>query len=277
MSLKKFEKNIRSQYGEDGVIDEIFSRIGNNNKIAVEFGAWDGEHLSNTWDLWKNKDWYSYLIEGDSKKAKELEKNLIPFKKTTSIHSYVTEEGENSLDVILSKFPIPKDFDLLSIDIDGDEFYILEGLNNYKPKLIIIEYNPTVPPYVEMVQAKGEYLGSSSFSLIKLGEMKGYKPIHVTNTNLFLLSNDIFELGNFELLDLNIQYKNPNLVNVITSYDGISFLSANLPYKQNLPTKKDITVKSFLKSLIKKTTNPQEPKFNIPKSFLPVEILKKNK
>ena len=62
MSLRKFEYNVKSQNGEDGVIEEIFNRIGTKNNICVEFGAWDGIQLSNTFNLWNNREWNAVLI-----------------------------------------------------------------------------------------------------------------------------------------------------------------------------------------------------------------------
>ncbi|HEY4799646.1 MAG TPA: hypothetical protein VII99_11260, partial [Bacteroidia bacterium] len=172
MSLSSFEYNVKSQFGEDGVIDEIFKRIKNQDKICVEFGAWDGEHLSNTWNLWHNLGWSSYLIECDKEKFDTLEKSIAAFPKVKAINAFVMPEGENSLDNILSKTNIPKNFDLLSIDIDGDDYYVFENLNSYRPKAVIVEFNPTVPPHLEMVQERGQFMGASALSVIQLGKRK---------------------------------------------------------------------------------------------------------
>lgn len=276
MSLKLFEKNIQSQFGEDGVIEEIFKRINATDKICVEFGAWDGIYLSNTWNLWHNEDWFAYLIEGDKEKAKLLEENLSSFPKIKALNAFVTPEGDFSLDVILSKYPIPQNFDLLSIDIDGDDYYIFKNLNNFKPKLIIIEFNPTVPPHIEMVQEIGEYMGASALSMIDLANQKGYKPIHITEVNLFFIKDEIFELGLFDELDLEKQFNKNHLVNVITTFDGITFLSSHLPYKPELPLKEKINFKSALKTLLNTTgQSKMEPKFTSPNSLIPVDIFKK--
>lgn len=276
MSLKAFEKNIQSQFGEDGVIEEIFNRIGTTNKVCVEFGAWDGIYLSNTWNLWHNKDWFAYLIEGDEEKAHLLEQNLMPYDRVKSLNSFVMPQGEFSLDSILSKYSIPKDFDLLSIDIDGDDYHILKHLQNYKPNLIIIEFNPTVPPHIEMVQETGEYMGASSLSIVNLAKEKGYKPIHITDVNLFLIRDEIYDLGLFDEFDLDRQFKKSHLVNVITTFDGIPFLSCNLPYKPKLPTHEKINFKWALKTALNpKKINIIEPKFTSTNSLIPVNIYEK--
>jgi hypothetical protein len=73
-NLEKYKYNIYSQNGEDGIIEEVFKRLGLDefNKFwVVEFGAWDGKHLSNTFNLIK-KGAASCLIEGDSTKFLDL-------------------------------------------------------------------------------------------------------------------------------------------------------------------------------------------------------------
>jgi hypothetical protein len=281
MNLRNFESNIKSQYGEDGVIAEIFNRIGNDNKVCVEFGAWDGTHLSNTWNLWHNLNWGAYLIEGDPAKAKVLEKAVEAFPNVHAIEAYVMPEGENSLDVILSRQNVPKDLDLLSIDIDGDDYYIFQNLNNFRPRVIIIEFNPTVPPHLEMVQARGEYMGASALSLVKLGESKGYKAVYITDVNLFFVTNDIFDLGSFEILDLDKCFKANYLVNIITSFDGIPFLTGDLKYRLGVPLPSEpvseLNIKSVFSSLKRKKgkVSPKIPKFKSPLTYMPVNIFKR--
>ena len=194
--LNSFEKNIYSQFGEDGIIAEIFKRLSNHiiiDKWCVEFGAWDGIHLSNTYNLIKNFNYNAVLIEGDPKKYKLLCKN-IPNNNVHKILKFVDFSGANSLDNILKSTPIPKNFDLLSIDIDGCDYHILDSLLEYTPKIICIEYNPTIPNSVFYVQPKNFNIkhGSSPASLIKLGSLKGYKLIACTTTNIFLAHVDFY-------------------------------------------------------------------------------------
>jgi hypothetical protein len=230
MELKKFETNIKSQFGEDGIIKEIFNLIGTSNKICVEFGAWDGIHFSNTWTLWHNEGWEALLIEGDSEKYQTLIANTSAFSNVKPYMAYVMPDGPNSLDEIFKKYNYPVNIDLLSIDIDGDDYYIFDGLKNYCPRLIVIEYNPTIPPSVELIQQKGEYFGASALSILKLAHKKGYKLVHVTETNLFLVNNEDFDkLGKKEkpLADL---FLNKHMASIVSSYDGKTFLVGELHY-----------------------------------------------
>ena len=224
MNLKRFENNIKSQFGEDGVIKEIFERIGTQNEICVEFGAWDGIHYSNTWNLWHNLNWTSYLIEGDTEKVKILKENTFSFPKVTAINKYVMPEGKDSLDNILSQYQIPQNFDLLSIDIDSDDYYVLENLTKYSPRLILIEYNPTIPLYLDVVQKPGEYFGCSALALFNLATKLKYKLAHMTDSNMILVREDDFPRLNIKV-DLQKIFPVKYLTNVITSYDGRALLT----------------------------------------------------
>jgi Methyltransferase FkbM domain len=248
MNLKEFENNIQSQFGEDGVIAEIFKKIGIENKICIEFGAWDGIHLSNTWNLWKNLGWESLLIEGDPVKYKELTENIKKFPNVKALNVYVSFEGENSLDNILKNFNFPKNIDLLSIDIDGDDYYILESLNNFSPRLIIIEYNPTIPQDIELIQSKGEYFGASALSILKLSHQKKYKLVHMTETNMFLLNEDDFTKLEIEEQLLEDLFISKNLAYIVSAYDGKTFLIGTPPYSQFGSVKTKNKYPSFINS-----------------------------
>jgi hypothetical protein len=134
--LTNFKKNIYSQSGEDGILKEIINRLGNkSDKVCCEFGASDGIHLSNTYNLIKNEDFKGILIESLKFDYVKMCKN-IPDKKIIKLNLLVSDEGEHSLENILEKHKIKYDFDLLSIDIDGNDYYIFKSLVKYKPKRI---------------------------------------------------------------------------------------------------------------------------------------------
>ena len=154
-SLNNFSKKIYSQFGEDGILLEILNRLKNKNldKWCVEFGAKDGISYSNTYNLIKHYNYNAVLIEGDKKYFKKLSKNL-PQKNIIKINKFVNFSGPNNLDEILGSTAIPENFDILSIDIVGCDFYIFESLIKYKPKIVCIEFNHLIPNSVEFVQKK---------------------------------------------------------------------------------------------------------------------------
>jgi hypothetical protein len=230
MSFKSFEKNIQSQFGEDGVIEEIFKRIGYANKICVEFGAWNGVHLSNTWNLWNRQDWVALLIEGDTDKYQTLVNTTRDFGNVRTLNVYVSSSGNHSLDSILGKYKFPHDIDLLSVDVDGDEYYLFNSLTKYLPRVVIAEYNPTIPPDREIVQVEGGYFGSSALSLLNLAHSKGYKLAHVTTTNIFFVHQTAFNKLLIDEPSLEDIFIKNNLTYLISSYDGQTFMAGNASY-----------------------------------------------
>jgi len=219
-SLSAFETNVNSQYGEDGVTEEILARLEKSvelDKWCVEFGAWDGLHLSNTCRLIQEVGYSAVLIEGNPSKYKELCKNF-PEKKIVKLCEFVDFQGPKSLENILLDTDIPKEFDFLSIDIDGNDYHILDSLSEIRPKLICIEFNPHIPNEVEFVQ-KADFkinVGSSAKSLILLAQKKGYDLVHATRGNLFLTRSDLtgFVLGK----------EHPQIEDIIDDSDKRTFI-----------------------------------------------------
>ena len=224
--LNQYAKNIYSQFGEDGIIEKI-----PNDNYCVEFGAWDGIHLSNTANLILNKNYSAVLIEADAKKYEELIHNMVG-RPVTMVNKYVTFDGENTLDNILKDTTIPVDFDFLSIDIDGSDYFILESLRHFKPKIICIEYNPTIPNEVDYIQPKDFSIsrGSSAKSIVALAKMKSYELVSVTTCNLFFIHKSY--LSNFGLQEgislKQIRDDSEFKVYVFTGYDGTILLSKEL-------------------------------------------------
>ncbi|MFA6543752.1 MAG: hypothetical protein WCS99_04955 [Limisphaerales bacterium] len=191
--LMKHARNEASKAGEDGVLEKIFSILGVENGWAVEFGAWDGKHLSNTWNLVVNHGWSGVYIEADTARFQDL---LARFRDTPRVHSfneYVQFTGPGSLDSILARTPIPEDFALLSIDVDGNDYHFWDSVVRYRPRVVIIEFNPAIPDTIEFVQPRDMSLnqGNSLAALAKLGKSKGYELICITDKNaIFVAAKD---------------------------------------------------------------------------------------
>ena len=129
-----------SENGEDGIIDEILNRLDINGGWYCEFGAWDGKHYSNTYRLIDDYgDWKGVLIEGDKAKYSDLEKTVQEHPdKITPLNSFITPRGDDCLDNLLDKTSIPKQFDILSIDVDSEDYWIWKYLTDYHPTIVII-------------------------------------------------------------------------------------------------------------------------------------------
>ena len=243
MSLEKYKKNIFSQNGEDGIIEEILNRLGEkSDKNSCEFGAWDGIHLSNCYNLILSKSFKGLFIEGDKKKFIDLKKNL-ETKNTILVNKYVTFEGQNSLDRILEANNFNIDSDLLSIDIDGNDYHIFESLKKFKPKIIVIEFNPTIPNDVEFIQEKNDKInqGSSALSILKLAKKKNYSLICATHCNLFFVEETFKKIiigdNFFSINDFVDDAKHKNYI--FYGFDGTIFTSKKiaLPKHNNLSPK----------------------------------------
>lgn len=187
--LLKFAKNVTSQNGEDGIIEHIVEVISPENKYCVEFGAWDGKHFSNCYNLIANKAWKGAMIEANATKYQELQATYSTNPDVACINKLVQFEGHDSLDNILDQICAPKDLGVLSIDIDGNDYHIWQSLKKYTPELIIIEFNPTVPNDVIFIQDKsvGVSQGCSLLSLILLGKELGYELACCTAWNAFFV------------------------------------------------------------------------------------------
>ena len=227
MWLLNYKSDKYSQMGEDGVIEEILKILPKNDKWCVEFGAWDGQYLSNTRNLIESQDYAAVLIEGSKTKFKELEKNYAQNPKVITLNQFVGFEKKNNLDQILTKTSIPTDFDFLSIDIDGNDYHVWKMMKKYKPKIICIEFNPTIPTEVKFVQKADNSVnqGSSLLSLVELGKEKEYELVAVLSVNAFFVRKEYFPLFEITNNRPEILRTNSDFVTYLFSgYDGKVFL-----------------------------------------------------
>ena len=223
-SLNNYSKKIFSQFGEDGIILEILNRLTKKNLDfwCVEFGARDGISDSNTLNLIKNYKYKAVLIEGDKKYFKKLCKNF-PQDEIIKINRLVSFDGQNKLDNLLKNTKIPKNFDFLSIDIDGCDYYIFESLSEYRPKLLSIEFNQLIPNAVEFVQKKNFKIkqGCSARSLVNLAKKKNYDLVASTLSNLFFVDKSYSDLISKTPINLDDLIDDKEIQNYIFSgYDG---------------------------------------------------------
>jgi hypothetical protein len=193
-TLSSYADNTFSQNGEDGILRRIFDMLEVSQGWCVEFGAWDGVYLSNTYNLIKNHGWRAVLIEADAAKFETLEQNARPYADVTCINRLVEFDPPNNLDGILAQTDAPSDLDLLSIDIDGNDYHVWEGLRAYRPKVVVIEFNLTIPNHIEFVQARDMAVkhGSSFLAMVKLGARKGYQLAAAPGCNAIFVRDDIF-------------------------------------------------------------------------------------
>ena len=182
-SLKDVEFSVFSQFGEDGIIHWIINRIPKIEKIFLEIGTQDYWE-SNTRFLLKLRDWKGYIFEGSEADIKKIKSQKIYWQhKIQALQTFVTKENINHLiDGNLKE----KNIGLMSIDIDGNDYWILEEIKNLSPSIIVCEFNSifgdkfklSVPYEKDFVRNKKHYsnlyFGSSIKALISLLKSKGY-------------------------------------------------------------------------------------------------------
>lgn len=209
-----------SQCGEDGVIAKILSLLPQTDRWCVEFGAWDGIQLCNARKLILEQHYRAILIEGDEGKFQTLRRNYADNDKVQPVKAFVGFDAHNSLDKILSFYDIPRDFDLLSIDIDGNDYHVWEAVREYRPKLICVEFNPTIPSEVHFVQNPdpGTHQGANLLALDELARAKGYQAVCVLPWNAFFVDEKYF--AGFEIADNRPQAMRKDLSHITWFFSG---------------------------------------------------------
>lgn len=169
--MDKYRKNyIYSQNGEEGILIEVFKRLGVKKGVCVEFGAHNGKFCSNTRYFLEN-GWAGTLIEANPALFVELQNNVEGLNVT--LHNrFVTEGNVNDM--------VP-DCDLLSIDCDGPDYGIWDSFTG-KAKAVVIEINSSYPPGFNMIMREG----TSYTPMVELGLRKGYKLLAHTGNLIFV-------------------------------------------------------------------------------------------
>lgn len=199
IDLKRFEFKVYSEQGEDGILFAIFKKIGVTNRFVVDFGAGDGV-TCNSGFLVKNKKWGSLQMDMLTIGA--------PRVKTERINA-------ENIEGLFSKYGVPQEFDLLSIDIDSNDYWVWKAIGHYSPRVVVLEYNSGFSPGESFVvqydaEFRGEgssYFGASLLAYSKLGMEKGYTLVGCTRKgmNCFFVRKDIVK-NNFLLRSINLLY-----------------------------------------------------------------------
>jgi hypothetical protein len=231
IDLLAHRKNVYSQNGEDGIICAILSRLPALDRWCVEFGAWDGIFLSNTRNLIENQGYHGVLIEANKKSFAKLKENNKVISGVKVIKAFVGFSPQDGLDELLSATACPRDFDFVSIDVDGNDIHIWRAIEHYRPKLVCIEYNPTIPTEVFFEQPADPKIhwGSSLAALVQLGKEKDYELICANEFNAFFVTLELFSIFD---LDNNcpaaLRPKDAPRVMIFSGYDGTLLLSGDI-------------------------------------------------
>jgi len=189
-SFMRYAKNVYSQNGEDGIIAEIIKRLEIKQPgRCVEFGTGNGRDLSNTLTLIE-KGWSGVWIEQNEEsfyKAKALGDTFGG--RVEVLHGTVgftrCSAYDDTLDNFLGK-PFPREFDVLSIDIDSFDLQVWAATTEHRASIVVIEINSSIPVGVKQVHANGGPQGASFSSMLELGIEKGYQLVCHTGNLIFV-------------------------------------------------------------------------------------------
>lgn len=197
--LERFGFRAYSQSDEDGIIAQIFARIGATNRRFVELGAGDGSENNTRYLL--SQGWTGVWIEADKKLSGVIRRELdVPIAASTLrfTQAFVTRENLNRL---IADAGMAGEIDLLSIDVDGNDYYLWEALIAVQPRVVVIEYNATFRPPLRRVQrydphaiwSGGNAFGASLSALEYLGKRLSYQLVAtgLLGINAFFVRNDL--------------------------------------------------------------------------------------
>lgn len=191
-----------SQFGEDGIIQYLIKNIHIKNKLFVEFGSQNYTE-SNTRFLLVNNNWSGLIIDGNEENINYVKSDQIYWKyNLKAVSSFVTAENINQ---ILADNSMSGEIGLLSVDIDGNDYWVWKAIDVVKPALVIVEYNHrfgaekavTVPYRADFTRTKahysGIYYGASLKALCSLGKTKGYDFVGCNDggNNAFFVRKDL--------------------------------------------------------------------------------------
>ena len=197
--LELYGFKVYSQNDEDGIIEEIFNRIGTTNKIFVEFGVQNGLECNTHYLLHKN--WRGLWLEGSESCVKEILVRFLPVirnEQLQCVHAFITRDNINDL---ISSAGVDDEIDLLSVDIDGNDYYVWQAINVVNPRVVVIEYNAKFPPnhvwkmaYNEKhVWDNSDCQGASLKALELLGRELGYRLVgtNLSGVNAFFVRQEL--------------------------------------------------------------------------------------
>jgi hypothetical protein len=200
--LQQYEYSLLSQNGEDGILRFLFSEVGFDSRYFVEFGF--GAQQCNSLRLILHENFKGLLMDGSRENCDFFD--IAAAKRGISgVEAVCTFLDRENLEPLILEHDIPKEIDLLSLDVDGNDYWFWEALERISPRVVCIEYNAGIGPALSWTvpydpqferfakHPSGFFHGASLKALEKLGRQKGYRLVGCdsTGTNAFFLRGDI--------------------------------------------------------------------------------------
>ena len=194
--LTGYELRVFSQNGEDGVLAEIIRRSGAPGRWFVEFGAGDGTE-NNCGLLADVLGWSGLFIDGGDAQYAGLAHRYAANPRVAAAQALI---GPGNVEELFGAHDVPAEPDVLSIDVDGSDYWIWAAIGAFRPRIVVIEYNGALPPGRRLVQPRDagpwdetDFYGASIEALESLAAAKGYRLVHteLTGNNAFFVRDDL--------------------------------------------------------------------------------------
>ncbi len=199
--LEKYEYSLYSQNGEDGILRYIFSEIGYKNRYFVEIGFEATE--CNTLRLMLKEKLSGVLIDGEKVSVKKFNKTAKQMG-ITDVKAIAQFLNTENLKSVFARAEVPEEFDLLSIDVDGNDYWFWNAIDFVNPRVVIVEFNASLGPNLSLAvpydpafmrhekHKSGFYCSASLTAFYKLAEKKGYSLIGCDSNgvNAFFIRKD---------------------------------------------------------------------------------------
>lgn len=214
-TLHEVEFKVFSQFGDDGIIQYLVRRLGEVPATFVEFGVEDYTE-SNTRFLLRNDNWSGLVLDGSELNVRDI-KSLPEFWQhdLTAVDAFITRDNINTL---IGSHGFTGEIGLLSIDIDGNDYWVWEAIDVVDPVIVVVEYNadfgpdvcvsvPYAPDFRRTVAHHSNiFFGASLAALRELGEKKGYTFVGCEShgTNAYFVRTD--KLGPLAALAANASF-----------------------------------------------------------------------
>jgi hypothetical protein len=220
--LTRQELGAFSQNGEDGVLVEILRRLGTLEGSFVEIGASSNE--ANCIFLCDVLGWGGVFVDADPAEHARLERKYRHRSEVVTVKAMVTAEN---IERLLGEVGVT-DPTVLSIDIDGNDYWLWEALTTPAPPVVVIEHNATIDPRRPLVQSPthrawdgSDYYGASLEALRRLGARKGYRLVHVelTGNNLFFVHEPLADAAGLAE-STGVRAPNPFLMSMLHPEHG---------------------------------------------------------
>lgn len=199
LRLERYGIKVYSQNEEDGIITEILRRIGVTERTFWEFGVQDGTENNTLYRLVDG--WRGAWTEGSPADVAKIGDRFAAAIRDGRLKVREALVDRGNVNALAVELGLPRELDLLSIDIDGNDYHVWEALDAVTPRAVVIEYNPKLPPPTRWVMDYdprhawdgSDQYGASLAALAALGARKGYRLVacNITGSNAFFVRQDL--------------------------------------------------------------------------------------